>query len=52
MGMAERSATLYGWSGFRFSSREGATSTMRPRYMTAMRSLMWRTTERSWAMNR
>ena len=28
------------------------SSTMRPRYITATRSEMWRTTERSWAMNR
>ena len=27
-------------------------STIRPRYITATRSLMWRTTDRSWAMNR
>ena len=32
--------------------RDGASSTIRPRYITAIRSLMWRTTERSWAMNR
>ena len=30
----------------------GASSTIRPRYITAIRSLMWRTTDRSWAMNR
>ena len=29
-----------------------ASSTIRPRYITAIRSLMWRTTDRSWAMNR
>ena len=34
------------------SSRAGAISTMRPRYITAMRSLMCSTTARSWAMKR
>jgi len=29
-----------------------AISMILPRYMTAMRSEMWRTTDRSWAMNR
>jgi hypothetical protein len=52
IGIAERSATVYGWNGKRFRSRELASSTIRPRYITAIRSLMWRTTDRSWAMNR
>ena len=43
---------MYGWSGRELSSRDGASSTIRPRYITAIRSLMWRTTDRSWAMNR
>ena len=34
------------------SSATGAISTILPRYITAMRSLRWRTTDRSWAMNR
>ena len=52
IGTADRSATVYGWSGRALSSRDGASSTIRPRYITAIRSLMWRTTDRSWAMNR
>ena len=34
------------------SSRAGAISTMRPRYITPMRFAMWRTTARLWLMNR
>ena len=52
IGTADSRATVYGWSGSRLSSRDGASSTIRPRYITAIRSLMWRTTDRSWAMNR
>ena len=52
IGTADSSATVYGWSGSRLRSRELASSTIRPRYITAIRSLMWRTTDRSWAMNR
>ena len=52
IGTADRSATEYGWSGPVYSSSDGAVSTIRPRYITAIRSLTWRTTERSWAMNR
>ena len=52
IGTADSSATEYGCSGSRLSSRDGASSTIRPRYITAIRSLMWRTTDRSWAMNR
>ena len=52
IGTAESSATVYGCSGASYSSRDGASSTIRPRYITAIRSLMWRTTDRSWAMNR
>src|SRR3990172_4530631 len=52
MGMADRSATAYGGTGRWFSYRDGATSTMRPSDFTSIRLLMWRTTERSWAMKR
>ena len=41
-----------GASGRRYTSSAAPISTMRPRYMTAMRSLMWRTTARSCEMNR
>ena len=44
IGTADSSATVYGWSGRELSSRDGASSTIRPRYITAIRSLMWRTT--------
>ena len=52
IGMADRSATVYGWSGSALRSRDDASSTIRPRYITAIRSLMCCTTDRSWAMNR
>ena len=42
----------YQQRGARYSARAGAISTMRPRYITATRSLMCSTTDRSWAMNR
>ena len=51
-GTAESSAVVYGCSGRRYSSSDEATSTILPRYITATRSAMWRTTARSWAMNR
>ena len=37
-------------AGARRAARRSASSTILPRYMTATRSHMWRTTERSWAM--
>ena len=40
-----------GGPGTRRRPRPAPTSTIRPRYMTAMRSEICRTTERSWAMN-
>jgi hypothetical protein len=40
IGTAERSATAYGCSGRWFSSYDAATSTMRPKYITAILSLM------------
>ncbi len=52
IGIADSSATEYGWSGSRLSSFDEASSTILPRYITAIRSLMCRTTDRSWAMNR
>ena len=52
IGMAERSALVYGCSGFSYKSSQFANSTILPRYITATRSLMCRTTDRSCAMNR
>ena len=52
IGIAESSALVYGCSGFSYSSSESASSMMCPRYITAMRSEMCRTTARSCAMNR
>ena len=37
---------------FSYSSLRSAISAILPRYITTMRSLMWRTTERSWATKR
>src|SRR6185312_16731630 len=37
-GTADRSATVYGCSGRAYSAAAGASSTTRPRYMTATRS--------------
>ena len=39
-------------AGARTARAAGASSTMRPRYMTPMRVAMWRTTARLWLMNR
>jgi hypothetical protein len=52
VGTAERRACVYGCEGRANSTFVSATSTIAPRYMTATRSAMWRTTERSWAMRR
>ena len=43
---------VYGCVGFWYRSRRLAISTILPRYITATRSETWRTTDRSWAMNR
>ena len=51
-GIAARSAFVYGWCGEPNSSDAGATSTRRPRCITAIRSQMWRTSLRSCAMSR
>src|SRR6202035_5961140 len=51
-GIAESSATVYGCSGVSKRSLLGATSTILPRYMTAMRSEMYPTTARLCATNR
>ena len=51
-GTADKSEMVYGCSGFAYSSAAGETSTIVPRYITAIRSEMWRTTARSCAMNR
>ena len=50
IGTADSSASVYGWRGLAYRSLAGAISTMRPRYITATRSLMCSTTLRSWAM--
>ena len=53
IGTAESSACVYGCIGALVDRpRASPISTILPRYMTATRSEMWRTTERSWAMNR
>ena len=46
------SASVYGWSGVAHSSRVGATSAIRPRYMTATASATWRTIARSCEIRR
>ena len=51
-GIAESSASVYGCFGRAYTSSAGPCSTIRPRYITAMRSLTWRTTARSCAMKR
>ena len=51
-GTADSSASVYGCFGLVYTASDGPCSTMRPRYITAIRSLTWRTTERSCAMNR
>src|SRR5438094_273475 len=43
-GTADSNAFVYGCRGDSNSSRVGASSTIRPRYITATRSAMWRTT--------
>src|SRR5437667_1308827 len=50
-GTAERSARVEGWVGWAMTSSVGASSTIRPRYMTAIRSAMYRATAMSWVMN-
>ena len=40
VGIAESSATVYGCSGRAKRSADGASSTILPRYMTAIRSAM------------
>ena len=52
IGTAESSEIVYGCSGLSYRSSAGETSTILPRYMTAIRSEMWRTTARSCAMKR
>ena len=51
-GIADSSACVYGCAGRSNSSSVGAISTILPRYITATRSEMCRTTDRSCAMNR
>ena len=49
-GTAEISAFVYGCLGWAYSESRSAISTILPRYITATRSEMWRTTDRSCAM--
>src|SRR5437764_379319 len=51
-GTADSSALVYGCSGRSYNRSRDVSSTILPTYMTATRSEMWRTTDRSWAMNR
>jgi hypothetical protein len=50
-GTADRRAFVYGCAGCSYTVSAGPTSTIFPRYITATTSLMWRTTDRSCAMN-
>ena len=51
-GIAESSACVYGCAGRSKTSSTSPISTIRPRYITATRSAMWRTTDKSCATNR
>ena len=51
VGMEESRATVYGWRGSPKTVAASASSTTLPRYMTQMRSEMYRTTDRSCEMN-
>src|SRR5581483_4085051 len=46
-GTTERSAFVYGWRGLSITARAGPSSTMRPRYITAIRSAKRAAVERS-----
>jgi len=52
IGIAERSAWVYGCIGREKSGSVGARSTTFPRYITTTLWLIERTTERWWEMNR
>ena len=52
IGTADSSACVYGCAGSCRASSPRPISTILPRYITATRSEMCRTTDRSWAMNR
>ena len=51
IGIADNSAWVYGCVGWANSSSDGAFSISFPRYITAMSSEKWFTTDRSWVMN-
>src|SRR5699024_266536 len=51
-GTADNNACVYGCNGSVFNTSASITSTIFPRYMTAIRSLICLTTDKSWAMNR
>src|SRR5207244_167990 len=52
LGTTERSAFVYGCCGLRTTSLAGPCSTMRPRYITAIRSAKRAAAERSWVIMR
>ena len=49
-GTTESSAFVYGWRGSSITCRAGPSSTMRPRYITQMRSAKRAAVERSWVI--
>jgi len=49
-GTADKRACVYGWSGLLYNSSGSPTSTILPKYITITLSLMWRTTDKSWAL--
>ena len=51
-GIADSSATVYGWRGSRYSWSTVPISAILPRYITPTRSEKYWTTDRLWLMNR
>ena len=52
IGIESISILVYGWRGFSKSLSTSASSTISPMYITAILSLMYLMTDRSWDMNR
>jgi hypothetical protein len=50
-GSASSSARVQGWRGRESTSSVGPSSTTRPRSMTSVRQVAWRTTARLWLMS-
>jgi hypothetical protein len=50
LGTTEISAFVYGCCGFATTARTGPSSTIRPRYMTAIRSVKRAAVDRSWVI--